>query len=131
VLPISLAETILPAQIVSPSLSSEVTSALQVVQAPTVMVTNTIEPSVLNSTLDTLLSISQTVQLCPDEVSVYPLTLPADPIRMVALGQSLYFIADGDLYRLRPGAIAEPELTIDNLTPSGRMVGRYEIRELV
>lgn len=75
--------------------------------------------------------LTQSLRLCPDTVSAYPLDLPSDPIRMAILDKDVYFIADGDLYRLRLGAPPQSGVDIENLMPPERRIGRYHIQELV
>lgn len=70
--------------------------------------------------------------VCPANATVYRLDLPADPIRLLVANGDLYLIADGDLYVLAPpaGNGAQP-IAPEKLTPPDRLIGRYEIRELV
>ena len=70
--------------------------------------------------------------VCPSNVTVHALELPGDPIQLALVDDMLYFVANGDLYRLpAPGAKDREQAKAENLVPADRKVGDYEIRELV
>ncbi len=78
--------------------------------------------------------------LCPTNTRRVPLTLPADPIHMKLVGDQLFLLANGDLYRLAVDdllhdalndGIRDGGLTPTNLMPPARRIGQYEIQELV
>ncbi|MBX3001405.1 MAG: LysM peptidoglycan-binding domain-containing protein [Caldilineaceae bacterium] len=70
---------------------------------------------------------------CPANAAAYPLSLPADPIRLVVVEGYLYFVADGDLYYLPiADLVAQENIAPVNLMPTQRAVGaNYFIQELV
>jgi murein DD-endopeptidase MepM/ murein hydrolase activator NlpD len=78
------------------------------------------------------------LSFCQANADVFPLDLPADPIRVAISDGRLYLLADGDLFGIdldvidearKRGASQAPPF--ENLTPPGRKIGRYTIRELV
>ncbi len=76
--------------------------------------------------------------LCQANAAVFPLDLPADPIQVDISDGRLYLLADGDLFGIDLGAMDEARKNkentapaFENLTPPGRKVDRYTIRELV
>lgn len=70
--------------------------------------------------------------ICPGNTRAFPLTLPADPIRIHLVGDQLFLIADGDLYQITLASLVEgAALTPTNLMPPARMIEGYTVRELV
>lgn len=69
---------------------------------------------------------------CPENTRVYPLALPQEAIHLAAVGDRLYAIADGALYRIPLlGLTTTGPLTPTALLPVERRIDGYWVQELV
>jgi len=102
-------------------------ATVAVTPTPTLTARQPAKPQVLSDEL-----------ICPGNTRAFPLTLPADPIHIHLVGDQLFLIASGDLYRIPIDSLVETKplvegaaLTPTNLMPPARMIAGYTVRELV
>jgi len=78
------------------------------------------------------MSVQRNYVICPDNVRIHSLVLPAEPIHLAIAGDNLYAVAGGDLYHIPLSDLsASGPLTPTNVLPAERRIGSYWIRELV